>query len=64
MNRDRWREFIRLFDRLNVVGLQRAHTPLERWYEIDRLIWIIAVVESVGETEARETYWLSTADDS
>jgi hypothetical protein len=63
MNWDRWREFIRLFYRLDVPQLLRAHTPLDRWYLIDRLIWIIAVIERVGEIEARETLWLPMGGD-
>jgi hypothetical protein len=63
MNWDRWREFTRLFYGLDVTGLLRAHTPLDRWYLIDRLIWIIAVIESVGEIETRETLWLPMGGD-
>jgi hypothetical protein len=63
MNWDRWREFVRLFYRLDVPELLRAHTALDRWYLIDRLIWIIAVIERVGEIETRETLWLPTGGD-
>jgi hypothetical protein len=63
MNWDRWREFTRLFYGLDVTGLLRAHTPLDRWYLIDRLIWIIAVIESVREIETRETLWFPIGDD-
>ena len=58
MNWDRWRELRRLFYRLDVTGLLRTHTPLDCWYLIDRLVWIIAVIESVGEVESKESLWL------
>ena len=63
MNWDRWREFVRLFYRLDVPELLRAHTPFDHWYLIDRLIWILAVIERLEEVETREILWLPMGGD-
>jgi hypothetical protein len=63
MNWDRWREVIRLFYRLDAPELLRAHTPPDRWYLIDRLLWSIGVIERVGEIEAQGTLSLPMGGD-
>jgi hypothetical protein len=47
----RWKEFCRLWRELGVLDLLRKHVPSERLYLVDRLVWVMGVIDWGGEDE-------------
>jgi hypothetical protein len=47
----RWKEFCRLWRELGVLDLLRKDVPIERLYLLDRMLWVMDVIDRGGECE-------------
>jgi hypothetical protein len=63
MNWRRWRELMNILDRLGMVDLLRTNLRSDQLYLVDRLVWLIAVIERIRETEDEDCRWLLTDGD-
>jgi hypothetical protein len=59
----RWREFIKIHDELGTHQLLRNTVASERLYLVDRLEWLIAVIERIGLSEEDSAMNLFTGED-